>query len=189
MSYTLVNADNGLDIQTVNDGAVINLARTPTQNLSIRANTSPATVGSVDMILTGTQSRNQTPNSAPYSLFGDNGAGTYFPWTPAIGPYTLQSTPFTGSNASGLAGTSLTINFNVTLMPPTITAVIQSSEGHLIIMGQADPFSSISIRASLNLISTFGPLGSVGADSNGAFQYEDVNAANYSDRFYRAQYQ
>lgn len=189
VSYTLVNADNAQDIQTLNDGDVINLARTPSQNLNIRANTSPATVGSVVMILSGTQSRNHIENAAPYSLFGDNGSGTYFPWTPAVGPYTLQCTPFTGSNGSGTAGTALTINFTVTMMPPTITAVTQSSNGHVIIMGQAAPSSSIGIQASPDLITSFGTIGSVNADTNGAFQYEDVNAANYTERFYRARYQ
>jgi hypothetical protein len=188
VSYTLVNADNAQDIQTLNDGAVINLARIPTQNLNIRANTSPATVGSVDMTLSGTQTQTQIANSAPYSLFGDNGAGTYFPWTPAVGPYTLQATPFTEANASGLAGTSLTINFTVTLRPPTITFVSPGPNGHFIIMGQADPLSLISIQAAPDLMTTFGTIDSVSADANGAFQYEDANAANLTERLYRVSY-
>jgi hypothetical protein len=112
-SYTLVNADNGQDIQTLNNGAVINLASQPSQHLNVRANTNPGTVGSVVMVLSGTQSRTQTENTAPYALFGDNGAGTYNPWTPATGSYTLQSTPFTGQGGGGTAGTALTINFTV----------------------------------------------------------------------------
>src|SRR5205823_11667784 len=118
----------------------------------------------------------------------DNAAGIHFPWTPHPGTYTLHSTAFTGSNGSGAAGTSLTINFAVTLVPPIITAVIQSSNGHFIIKGQADPLSSLSIQASPDLISTFGTPSSVGADSSGAFQHEDANAADYSKRFYRAHY-
>ena len=172
----------------MNDGAVINLARTPTQNLNIRANTSPSTVGSVDLMLSGTQIQNQMANSVPYSLFGDNGAGTYFPWTPNPGSYTLDSTPFTGSNGSGLAGTSLTINFTVTLAPPTITAVSQTANGHFIIVGNADPLSVISIKAASDLMTTFGTIDSVSADANGAFQYEDANPDNLTIRFYRASY-
>ena len=172
----------------MNDGAVINLARTPTQNLNIRANTSPTTVGSVEMMLTGSQFHTQMADSTPYSLFGDSGAGTYFPWTPNPGSYTLESTPFTESNGSGLPGTSLTINFTVTLAPPTITGVSQTANGHIIIAGQADPLSLISIKAAPDLMSTFMTIDSVTADANGAFQYEDANAANDTEQFYRASY-
>jgi hypothetical protein len=172
----------------LNDGAVINLARTPTQNLNIRANSSPATVGSVDMMLTGSQFQTQMANSSPYSLFGDNGAGTYFPWTPNVGSYTLEGTPFTGLNGTGLAGTSLTINFTVTLAPPTITAVSQAANGHIIIVGQADPLSVISIKAAPDMMSTFMTIDSVTADANGAFQYEDANPSNLTERLYRASY-
>ena len=172
----------------MNDGTVINLARTPTQNLNIRANTSPATVGSVDMMLSGTQIQTQIANTAPYSLFGDNGAGTYFPWTPNVGSYTLDSTPFTGSNGSGLAGTSLTINFTITLAPPTITAVSQAANGHIIIVGRADPLSLISIKTAPDMMSTFMTIDSVTADADGGFEYEDANAANHLEQFYRASY-
>src|SRR4029077_18194438 len=81
VSFTLVNADNGQDISTLNNGATINLASSPTQHLNIRANTNPSTVGSVTMVLSGTQSQTQTENTAPYALFGDNGAGVYNSWT------------------------------------------------------------------------------------------------------------
>ena len=91
----------------------MNLATLPTRNLNVRANTSPATVGSVVFVLSGTQSRNQTETTPPYALFGDTG-GNYDPWTPALGGYTLKGTPFSGSGGSGTAGTSLTITFSVT---------------------------------------------------------------------------
>src|SRR5205085_11630060 len=42
-----------------------------------------------------------------------NGSGTYNSWTPALGSYTLQGTPFTGQNGTGTAGTSLTVHFTV----------------------------------------------------------------------------
>jgi hypothetical protein len=55
------------------------LAIAPTQHLNIRANTSPAKVGSVIMVLSAAQTHNQTENNAPYSLFGDN-SGIYGSW-------------------------------------------------------------------------------------------------------------
>ena len=112
MSYTLVNANTGQDIETLTNGAIISLATTG-QNLNIRANTNPAKVGSVKMILGGTQTRTQTENNAPYSLFGDN-SGVYNSWTPATGSYSLKGTPYTSTGASGFPGTSLTIGFTVT---------------------------------------------------------------------------
>src|SRR5205814_7171230 len=100
------------DIEALTDGATLNLATLPTHNLNVRANTSPATVGSVVFALTGTQINNRTESSAPYSLFGDN-TGNYNPWTPAVGSYTLKATPFSAASGSGTAGTALTINFSV----------------------------------------------------------------------------
>ncbi|GAB3853112.1 hypothetical protein GCM10028822_21540 [Hymenobacter terrigena] len=113
-SFTLVNADNTTDIQTITAGATLNLATLPTRNLNVRANTSPATVGSVVMSLTGAATRDQTESVAPYALFGDNGAGTYNAWTPAVGSYTLTGTPFTAAGGTGTAGSPLTISFSVT---------------------------------------------------------------------------
>jgi hypothetical protein len=116
----LVNADNAQAIQTLTDGGIINLATAPSQHLNIRADTSPATVGSVILVLSGTQSRTQTENGAPYTLFGDNGT-VYNSWTPAVGPYTLKSTPYSRSNGSGTVGTPMTINFSVINQTPTPT--------------------------------------------------------------------
>src|SRR4029077_20377407 len=120
ISYTLVNADNDLDIQTVTNGATINLATTPSQHLNIRANTTAVPIGSVVMVLSGAESRTQTENNAPYSLFGDN-SGVYNPWTPPLGSYTLKGTPFSSTGGTGTAGISLTITFTVINQAPTPT--------------------------------------------------------------------
>ncbi|GAB4093030.1 malectin domain-containing carbohydrate-binding protein [Flaviaesturariibacter terrae] len=111
-SFTLVNADNEQDLMTLASGATINLATLPTRNLNVRANTVPATVGSVVFALGGTQVRNVTETSAPYALFGDN-AGNYNPWTPATGSYSLTGTPYSAAGGTGTAGTPLTVSFTV----------------------------------------------------------------------------
>ncbi|GAB2867598.1 beta strand repeat-containing protein [Hymenobacter ruber] len=113
VSYMLVNADSNTDIQVIATGATLNLATLPTRNLNIRATTNPATVGSVVFALRGTQTQNQTETAAPYSLFGDNGAGKYNSWTPAVGSYTLTATPYTAGSGNGTAGTPLSISFSV----------------------------------------------------------------------------
>jgi uncharacterized repeat protein (TIGR02543 family) len=100
-SFTLVNADNEQDIQPLSNGASLNLAALPTRNLNVRATTSPATVGSVVWALRGGQVVDQTDAAAPYALFLDN-AGNYPPWTPAVGSYTLQATPYASGGGSGL---------------------------------------------------------------------------------------
>ena len=113
VSYTLVNADSNADIQTLAAGVVLNLATLPTRHLNVRANTNPATVGSVVFSLSGAATQTLTESVIPYALFSDNG-GVYNAWTPPVGSYSLLATPFTASGGGGTAGTALTINFTVT---------------------------------------------------------------------------
>ena len=114
-SFTLINADTDQPIATFNpldNGATLNLATLPTRNLNIRANTSPATVGSVRFGLNG-KSNYRTDNSAPYALGSENN-GNYSTWKPSLGTHTLTARPYTRSDARGTAGTALTITFTVT---------------------------------------------------------------------------
>ena len=110
--YTLVNASTNGDIMPLLSGAQLNLATLHSRNLNIRADTSPATVGSVVLALTGTQTRNQTENVIPYALFSDNN-GAYYSWTPAVGSYALTARPYSGGSGSGTVGTALPITFTV----------------------------------------------------------------------------
>ncbi|MFD1145291.1 cadherin repeat domain-containing protein, partial [Larkinella insperata] len=112
VSFSLMNADSDQEIRVLQPGDQINLASLPTKNLNIRANTNPVTVGSVRMVLSGRQSRTQTETGAPYALFGDSN-GNYNTWVPALGSYSLTTTPYTGAGATGTAGTPLTVAFSV----------------------------------------------------------------------------
>jgi len=105
--FTLVNAQTNTDLFALSDGQVINLASLSTTQLNIRANTSPATVGSVRFYENGTLSR--TENVAPYALKGDQ-AGNYYGYTPPVGTLVLQAIPYAGNNGSGNVGAALTIN-------------------------------------------------------------------------------
>ncbi|HZT78163.1 MAG TPA: malectin domain-containing carbohydrate-binding protein [Vicinamibacterales bacterium] len=114
-SFTLINADTDQPIAAFNPihtGATIDLAALPTLHLNIRANTSPSTVGSVRFRLDG-NANFRTDNAAPYALSAETG-GNYAAWTPSLGSHTVTATPYTKSNASGKAGTPLTITFFVT---------------------------------------------------------------------------
>ncbi len=109
--FTLVNADTDKDIQPLLDGATLNLATLPTRNLNVRADTDPATVGSVRFSYDGNAAY-RTENAAPYALAGDS-SGNYAAWTPSVGAHTLTATPYTGSGATGTAGSALSVVFSV----------------------------------------------------------------------------
>ncbi|MCW5517435.1 HYR domain-containing protein [Muriicola sp. Z0-33] len=107
--FVLVDADSNTDLMTIVEGAVIDLANLPTNNLNIRANVGSG-IESVGFSLSGAQSNTRTENVPPYALFGDNG-GNYFAHTFAVGSYSLTATPYTGNNKGGTPGTSGTVNF------------------------------------------------------------------------------
>ena len=114
-SLTLINSDTDLPMAGYDplvDGTTIDLATLPTRNMNIRANTSPATVGSVRFGYDGNANQ-QTETSPPYALMRDT-SGDYWDWTPDVGNHTVTATPYTGASAGGTAGTPLTVNFTVT---------------------------------------------------------------------------
>jgi hypothetical protein len=111
--FTLIDADADVPIaglDPIPNGAVIQRASLPTTHLNVRVNTNPAAVGSVRVKLD-----NGTPrveSGAPYALFGDNN-GNYNAGTIANGSHTLTATPYSAANATGTAGTPLTITFTI----------------------------------------------------------------------------
>ncbi|MGV3504496.1 MAG: InlB B-repeat-containing protein [Adhaeribacter sp.] len=120
LSFTLINASTELPILTLTPGQVLNLADLPSRSLNIRANTSPAIVGSVRFVLSGALSRTHIESGSPYALYGDN-SGNYNSWTPALGTYTLTATPYPSANAGGTPGAPLSLSFSVIdqVTPPT----------------------------------------------------------------------
>lgn len=111
VSFTLVNADTNQDIGPLGNGAMINLAQLPTRNLNVRANTTPAIVGSVRFGLDN-NANFKLENTAPYALAGDNN-GDYHPWTPSVGTHSLTAVAFSAIDAGGTAGAELRISFQV----------------------------------------------------------------------------
>ncbi|MFD2247973.1 InlB B-repeat-containing protein [Pontibacter ruber] len=155
VSFTLINASADQDIKTIVSGEQINLATLPSTKLSIRANTSPATVGSVRLVLTGPQTRNYTDNAPPYSLFGDDGNGNYYfgVWgPPALGNYTLTATPYSATSGGGSAGTPMTINFTIVNeagMTANSTSQASTLDNSKTLQAQVYP-NPFSGRATLN---------------------------------------
>jgi hypothetical protein len=113
-SFTLINADTDQPIAAfdpLTDGATVNLYTLSTSNLNIRANTYPATVGSVKFGWDG-NSNYRIESVSPYALQGDNN-GDYAAWTPSLGTHTLNATPYSEPGGGGTAGTAKTIHFTV----------------------------------------------------------------------------
>jgi len=107
----LVNAATDVDIGPLSDGDTIDLGALGTSELNVRAETTPAVVGSVRFGLDGDASY-QLENTAPYALAGDT-SGDYAGWTPAAGDHTLTATAFDGADATGEAGPTVTVGFTV----------------------------------------------------------------------------
>ncbi|WP_161890522.1 T9SS type A sorting domain-containing protein [Pontibacter russatus] len=157
VSYTLFNADTKQEIKTLSNGAVLDLSTLPTKNLDIRANTSPATVGSVVFSLSGAASKSVIENISTYDMMGDQGA-----WVPAEGSYTLKATPYTAYGGSGTAGTSLSISFKVvkdasssSSSDITLTLVNASNESDIMALTDGAtldlsklPTKSLNVRAN-----------------------------------------
>jgi hypothetical protein len=188
-SFTLVNADTDADLGPLAHGQTINLRTLPTRNLNVRANTSPAVVGSVRFTFSGTPAT-ATESSAPYALAGDTG-GNYNAWTPSLGSHTLSATPYSGSGATGTAGTALTISFTVIDQdPPSGPAVVSftlmdadtdtplldpMNGGSTINLGTL-PTRNLNVRANVNAA----PIGSVRFAYDGNSTARTENSAPYA---------
>ncbi|MBN1672596.1 MAG: DUF5060 domain-containing protein [Kiritimatiellae bacterium] len=109
--FTLINADTDADIGPLTDGMTLNLAALPTRHLNVRANTDPATVGSVVFGFDGNAAY-RIENNPPYALAGNAGSD-YAAWTPGTGSHTLTAAPYTEASGSGNQGPARTVAFTV----------------------------------------------------------------------------
>ncbi len=110
VGFTLVNADTNIDIFDLVDGQEIGVQ---TAALSIRANTDPAVVGSVSLVISGLLSNSRVENVAPYTLFGDY-LDNYNGFQLQVGTYTISATAYSGANLSGTNLGTLTNQFTIT---------------------------------------------------------------------------
>lgn len=108
VSFALINADTNDILSTIENGDTVYLNSLPTTNVNIRADTSPATVGSVSLSLGGATVATKNESTPPYALWGDQN-GSYSPGALNPGLHTLSATPTTG----GVAGPTLTVSFTV----------------------------------------------------------------------------
>ena len=112
-SLSLMNADTNQPIagySPLPNGTTLDLAALPTRNLNIRANTSPATVGSVRFAL-DSNAAYATDSAAPYALAGDS-SGNYAAWKPAVGSHSVNATPYSAATRAA-PPERLTVAFTV----------------------------------------------------------------------------
>jgi len=107
---TLPDGEPVLGFDPIPENATIDLGKVGTA-LSIRANTTPAIVGSVDFVLDGTYTH--TENVVPYTLCSDNGTGTITTCPFTVGAHVLVVTPYSGANLADAASPSTTLYFTV----------------------------------------------------------------------------
>ena len=94
----------------IRPGAILNLSQLPTK-LSLRANTEPAQVGSVQFQING-HDVGTADSTAPFAFPRDVN-GQYEPWKVAAGKYTLAATPLAQGAGDGQAGAEYTVTFEV----------------------------------------------------------------------------
>lgn len=152
VTLMLVNADTDEDIGPINHGDIIDYAAIGTRNLSVRADTSPAGVGSVVFGLDGEPSY-ALESVAPYALAGDT-SGDYQPWTLAPGAHTLTATPYAAAGGGGAAGRALVRSFTI-VDSPSEPAVISGElkKWHKVTLSWAGP--STSETAAINPFSDY----------------------------------
>jgi hypothetical protein len=117
LSLTLINADNEQPIagyESIQPGAVINLATLATTHLNVRANVS----SSVKSVKFGfdANANFRTEGTAPFALFGDAN-GNYTAGSFALGSHTIAATPYAAASATGTPGPTLSVSFTVINQP------------------------------------------------------------------------
>jgi hypothetical protein len=192
-SLTLINADTDQPVpgfDPLQEGAIIDLAKLSTRRLNIRANTSPAIVGSVRFGL-DSNAKYSIENTAPYALGGEK-KGDYSAWTPTLGSHVVAATPYSGSNGSGTSGASLLRKFSVvdssttTIFAVTSLTLVDAATGRPIPGFDPLPDGAAldprTLPAGVALRANTSPaqVGSVLFGYNGNLSYRTENGAPYA---------
>jgi hypothetical protein len=113
LSFNLINAATNLPVpgyETLRNHVILRRNTLPPQ-LTLRANTEPARVGSVRFSYDLTRTR-QIENGFPYALAGDR-SGDFHSWGFLPGTHTVIATPFSRSQLTGNIGRPLALTFHV----------------------------------------------------------------------------
>lgn len=126
-SLVLVRTGDNTDFRTLSDGLVLDISEIVGKTWSIRANSSPSTIGSVFLSMSGPLSASKTENTAPYTLFGDSN-GIYQGRELSVGRYTVEAIPYTGASRGGTAGASFRIEFEIKELPLAAPILVSPSD-------------------------------------------------------------
>jgi hypothetical protein len=118
---TLMNAETNKPIGPLQDGAVIDLDKTP--YINIRANTGVGVTESVRFSVNDSSYR--VENILPFALAADY-KGRYYPWQVTPGTYTVTATPYSQNGAVGKAGYPLTVTIQIINSNAKPAAIAQS---------------------------------------------------------------
>jgi hypothetical protein len=114
-SFTLIDADRDVPIAGFDPlptgSVVLNLAKLPTRNLNIRANTVPDDGISVRFDL-NSKIKHKLEQVAPYAFQGDR-FSDYDAWTPRVGTYVIKATPFPNLKGLGAPGKALQLTIKI----------------------------------------------------------------------------
>lgn len=112
--FTLVNADTDEDIESIEEGETFVKPANTYFNVRFNAVYNP---GSVEFKIEDNIYR--VENAPPFSLAGDL-SGNYLPWKAGLaGTYSIEATPYTGPNRTGIRGNTVSVSF--TIVQPEIT--------------------------------------------------------------------
>ncbi len=108
----LANAETGVNVDTLENGSVINLTTQP-YTMTFIAAPSPSNIGSVQWLWDNNQFKTVP---SPYS-FTDNCWPGYICynawWRPSVGTHTLTAIPWSESQGQGVSGSAYTLTLNV----------------------------------------------------------------------------
>jgi hypothetical protein len=120
-------------------------------------------------------------NVTPYAVFGD-AAGDYFGGTLPVGTRTITATPFGGPNASGPAGTTASLEFNVIERAITgfvlVNADTNADIGPLV-QGSTLNLASLPRNLNVRAVTNGEPVGSVRFELDGTLARTE-NAAPFA---------
>ena len=112
--FMLVDASDQTELATLTAGASVELSDPDGGSYGVRADlTDGETVGSVRLELSGAKAVSRTENVAPYSLYGDGGAGVLEGQSLPAGSYTVTATAYGERNLGGNELGTLEVSFTV----------------------------------------------------------------------------
>ena len=108
-----------------------------------------------------------------------------------VGGYMLKNPSSLGEDANRELYITDIGNGNVyKIVPATTSAHIDTvttlPDGHAMVGGLGVPFEAYTIEATAGLAPAFFPIGTITAEGDGRFEFEDIYAGNFPERQYRA---